>query len=233
MILTYEIKGRVTDVEFDAVVHHAETSTATVTEHPIEKGSNVNDHVRQQPDRVSAEAVVSDTPLASPSTQTRGVKGSTKGLSLRYDTSTNVVFGAQIKQTRQSGANVLQFDGRLFRIKDVYAELRFIKENAIPVSIKTVYQGGLSDWEDMVIVGLGAQREAKDGSARAFNLDFQSLRIVETQKVAAPKSARKRKGEKGKREVKPEKEPQLGSVLHAGKEGGKKYIKQAAAAFGL
>src|SRR5581483_4542634 len=52
-----------TDLHFDAVTNEQTEHTATATEHPVEQGANVSDHVRDQLDRVTLEVVVSNTPV--------------------------------------------------------------------------------------------------------------------------------------------------------------------------
>ncbi len=47
----------------DAAPTESHTFDSTVTEHPIEEGSDVTDHVRVRPDRVSIEGIVSNTPI--------------------------------------------------------------------------------------------------------------------------------------------------------------------------
>src|SRR5258706_15116654 len=72
MIITFERDGRMQEIEFDAVVREVHGKTATATEHNVEKGSNISDHVRPGADTLSVEACVSNTPLKLPRTQNRG-----------------------------------------------------------------------------------------------------------------------------------------------------------------
>jgi hypothetical protein len=57
--------SRVGDVAFDAVVRETYTSTAIVTRHPVEQGADITDHVREEPDGLSLEGVISNTPTAT------------------------------------------------------------------------------------------------------------------------------------------------------------------------
>jgi hypothetical protein len=50
-------------VLFDQTVSEGHEATAEVTEHPVEKGSNVADHVRQNPQNLTLEMFVTNTPI--------------------------------------------------------------------------------------------------------------------------------------------------------------------------
>ena len=51
-------------IELDAVVSEGTEYKVTVTEHPIEDGSVIADHVRDEPDTLQIEGVVSRTPAS-------------------------------------------------------------------------------------------------------------------------------------------------------------------------
>lgn len=221
MILTYEYKGRVSDIEFDTLVRSNETIAVTVTEHAVEKGANVNDHVRQQPDRLSVEAMVSNTPIVVPQTQMRGVSGSFQSTEVQYQNIDRPPVGlgpasALLAQPvpKSASVNMLKFTGQFDRVRDVYGELRLIKENGLTCSIRLVEKGGLVDYTDMVIVNLGTVRETTSGSARSFSIDFQRIRIVDTRKVALSKKATKKKGSKGATKKKTDEKKPLESIAH-------------------
>lgn len=52
-------------LELDASVSEEHGFEADVTEHPVEKGANITDHVRQKPRTVRITGIVSNTPLPS------------------------------------------------------------------------------------------------------------------------------------------------------------------------
>ncbi|HYQ47153.1 MAG TPA: hypothetical protein VER11_34520 [Polyangiaceae bacterium] len=54
--------GESLSLQFDAVTGETKDDTVTVTDHPVEDGSNVADHARDDPAMLSIEAVVSETP---------------------------------------------------------------------------------------------------------------------------------------------------------------------------
>jgi hypothetical protein len=50
-------------VTLDATVNEVFTASASVTENPVEDGSNVCDHVREEPDELQIEGIISNTPI--------------------------------------------------------------------------------------------------------------------------------------------------------------------------
>ena len=47
----------------DATKQETHTFSASVTDHPVEKGSDISDHTRSNPDLLTLECVISDDPL--------------------------------------------------------------------------------------------------------------------------------------------------------------------------
>lgn len=50
-------------LEFDAIMREKHSGSTEVTDHPIEGGSDIADHIKTKPDRLSLEVVVSDHPI--------------------------------------------------------------------------------------------------------------------------------------------------------------------------
>lgn len=57
--------GDVGVVQLDATVNEAHERSAAVTQHPVEQGVNITDHVRPEPATISIDGVVSGTPLVN------------------------------------------------------------------------------------------------------------------------------------------------------------------------
>lgn len=53
----------VDSITFHATVEESHEKSATITDHPIEEGAVVSDHVQREPDRYSATLLVTNTPL--------------------------------------------------------------------------------------------------------------------------------------------------------------------------
>jgi len=50
-------------VNFDASVSETHTKRNSVPQHPVESGKNVSDHIRQEPDEISINGIVTDHPI--------------------------------------------------------------------------------------------------------------------------------------------------------------------------
>lgn len=54
-------------VPIDLVVSHEDDRSAEVTAHPVEKGADINDHIVQQPDKLTLELAQTNTPFPTAS----------------------------------------------------------------------------------------------------------------------------------------------------------------------
>ena len=75
-VLVYEYTpGVLSALEFDATLSEVHSASATVTEHPVEKGAAITDHVRPQLDRVQLEGLITNTPINSTAVQVALLRG--------------------------------------------------------------------------------------------------------------------------------------------------------------
>jgi len=58
------IVAGVGEVSFDTSLSELYVNNADVTDHPVEKGSNITDHIRARPLELSINGVISNTPIA-------------------------------------------------------------------------------------------------------------------------------------------------------------------------
>lgn len=147
-------------LEFDCVTRETHDGTAFLTEQAIERGAPIADHKRPEPRRLSIEAWVTNTPLeAPPATGGRGVTPQT-----------SIADG------------VLSFDRTFDRVADAHAALRELIESPALVSVTT----DVAVYDQMAVVSVAAPREAANGEAAVFTVDFVEVRIAETATVDAP-----------------------------------------------
>lgn len=69
--LLFSGKGLFDSLSFDATVQEQHTRDAETTEHPVEDGASITDHVRIKPDRLQMEAYLSNSPLTGTATDGR------------------------------------------------------------------------------------------------------------------------------------------------------------------
>ncbi len=142
------------------------TLEAEVTEHPVEKGSVISDHVRLNPIEVTLECLVSDTPL---------------GIIAVDPTRIN----SQIEIDGESSTTVPTPS------EDAYARLRAIRLARQPVTIET----SLDRFENMILTRLTIPRSADTSGGLTFEATFREIVIVEnlrvTVRVAEPRGNKK------------------------------------------
>ena len=158
------------DLALDCTVTETHTATSTVTEHPVESGANITDHIRPDPVQLSITGIVSDTPIGSKQVQ-RAVS----------------VGGASVQVTQQEPPSSATGFGRA-----AWAKLDSIRVSAKPVKVVTRDK----TYESMALVSLSVPKEAKTGGALYFTAQFKQVRIVfnRSTKVVvakAPKSHKK------------------------------------------
>lgn len=61
--LLFDLFGVESALEFDATLSETHSSAATPTDHAVEEGASVTDHVQAELERVSLEGIISNTPL--------------------------------------------------------------------------------------------------------------------------------------------------------------------------
>jgi hypothetical protein len=203
MIIRYLRGGQQFTVEFDATLREIHTAGAQATTHPVEKGSDIADHVQINQPKLTIEAVVTNAPIKTPASNADGVAGEVRKKDFVVKDSRQITFGVttvRVPITKTVSAQVLQFDQQFDRVKNVVAVLVDIVENARLVEITN----GLRDYEDMVLVNLQAPREATDSTTITF--DALHIDFVETETTTAPGTSTKRRnrGNKGAKEAKPE-----------------------------
>lgn len=170
--LAYTLEnGQEQSLKFDATVSDSHESTATITEHPVEEGAAISDHIRPDLDRVSLQVVVSNKPITAPTDHNDGVSGTNQAVELGSSRGESPI-----------RAQVLVFDGALTRVRSVYEELLDLKNRAVPVRVLT----SLREYEDMAIARVSPIREAVSGNSLVATVDFKQVLVVSSEIVAAP-----------------------------------------------
>lgn len=160
--------GQEQSILFDATVRDSHESSATITEHPVDEGANISDHIRPDLDQVTLQVVVSNTPIVSPIDHNDGVVGTQQQVELGS--------GAM------ASANVLVFDGAVTRVRSVYEALLDLKNSGTLVNVLT----SLREYESMGIKRISPIREAKSGNSLVATVEFKQIRVVSSEIVPSP-----------------------------------------------
>ena len=158
------------DLAIDCTVTETHSSSATVTEHPVESGANITDHIRPEPLQLSITGIVSDTPLGS------------KQIQRSID-----IGGTSVQVTQQETPSSATGFGRT-----AWSKLEAIRSAAKPIKVVTRDK----TYESMALVSLSVPKDARTGGAFMFTAQFKQVRIVfnRSTKVVvakAPKSHKK------------------------------------------
>jgi hypothetical protein len=164
-------------MRFDAVTRQAHESTARPTDHPIEEGADVSDHIQPGLDSLSMEVVVSNEPISDPETQMDGAVGTVR--SVEVPSSLNLgPLAIPLTQT----VSVFAFSQEFDRVRTVYDLLRELKANGTRIDIHTT----LRDYTDMVLTRVAPVRQASTGDALFATVDAREISVVSSETVSVP-----------------------------------------------
>lgn len=151
----------------DASVSETHTSSATITSHPVESGTDITDHVHKQPDSITINGIISNTSLVFPQ---------------------NIIGVAVINSISRADLNVSND-----LAKTAYDQLRLLVEGKQLVRIATT----LREYTDMLLEDLTVTRNATYGDSLNFTVKARQVRLVKTSvSVKIPKPADPKKTSK-------------------------------------
>lgn len=153
-------------LEIDAVLKEGHSYKNNVTSYPVEKGSNITDHVKQQAEQLTIEGLTSNSPVRFISENFRGfVRGD-------YSNRSNLAFSI-----------LLEFAG-FTNPKQPEVE----PEKVNPPAILTIVTG-YKVYTHMVITDLDFQRDSSSGEAVVYSIQFKKIRFVTAEYTVANKSS--------------------------------------------
>lgn len=159
-------------LDLDVVERDGYEVTAEVTDHAVERGANVADHVRPGNDTFTIEGMVTNQPIVQPRYQMDGVTG-------RVQT-------ADLKTAGK--ASTFQWSAPFNRVRVIDTLLAGLVRDGVLVK----YTTSLRTVDDVVITRHKAERSAATGDAINVTLELRRVRLVSTQRVAVPDPAQRR-----------------------------------------
>lgn len=230
MEVLYTERGEIKAVVFDATVRELHQHSATATNHPVESGAPVTDHVKPEPDQLSVDVHVTNTPIISPNVD--GANGEVRSMNVQTEARSQSkgakvsregnVTAAEYENNRlQGSAMVLQFGGGFDRVGSVYEVLARLCKEGVDVTVVT----SLRQWDSMLISRVSTPREAASRHAVTFQVDFQEVRFAETETVGTPEPLEtraeraRRRGAQGTEDAESEEDVSLAAQLLEGTTG--------------
>jgi len=162
--------GNTLSVELDATPTQSWESSAEVTEHPVETGSAITDHVKPSNDTITVEGVITNTPVIVPTTQMQGATRSPGTLDL----------------PGVGKVSVQRWSGPFDRVAECREMLRSLVKAGLPAVLTTGPRDALRFDTELVLVRFRVDRDATTGGSINVSLDFKQLRVVSTARVAVP-----------------------------------------------
>lgn len=147
-------------MKFDATLEETHTETDTVTDHPVEEGENIADHVRPEPSQVTAHIVVSNSaPFEDGDTQ-GNVTESVNGQSFTF------------KSAAKDGSD------------DTRGSLAWAQINGYRGQLLTLATS-LRRYTSMVITSLTSPRSSMNSDGVEFTATFKHIVVVKNKTTTA------------------------------------------------
>jgi hypothetical protein len=186
------------DVWIDVSVREGHELQAEVTEHPVESGANVADHIRPLPAAISIEGIVTNHPIELPRSHAGTARASSASIEVEGEPSMGALsmvpgvdqgvalLGALKLDVRSKvafAAMALHFTEPFDRVSAVHAALVSIVERRQLVTIVT----GLMTYDNVALTSLSIERSGAVGRDKLeFSASGRVLRIVRSQTAKLP-----------------------------------------------
>jgi hypothetical protein len=196
------------DVWIDVSVREGHELQAEITEHPVEAGANVADHIRPLPAAITIEGIVTNHPIEVPQSNLGTARESRSSIEIEGEPSMGALstipgvdqgvalLGALRLDVRSKvvfAAMALHFTEPFDRVSAVHAALVSIVERRQLVTIVT----GLMTYANVALTSLSIERSGAVGRDKLeFSASGRVLRIVRSQtaKLPDPVDARAKPG---------------------------------------
>lgn len=164
-------------LKIDATRAEEHSFKAKATQHEVEDGANISDHVIKAGRTVTLNGVISDDPI----TITAAAIGNLAGItgSLVPGLGGAVATGAVSKL----GSELISSGSK--PSKDAIDILEYIYEENIPLMITT----SIKTYTNMIMESLNIPRNVRNANSLEFSASFREIRIVESEVVEIPPSA--------------------------------------------
>lgn len=194
-LLPNDANGNATgqEIDFDILESETHTNSSELTEHPIEKDSDVSDHIKHDPFELSLSVWVTNTPILPQSAYGGNYNPVTLVLPHRPPPSfpslgdlINIIKTAILGPPPPIVVHALSFPQQFDKITDTHKALTVLERAGASMSVVT----STANYPNMVLIKVEyAKAEAGSG---AFTLGFKQARIVSSSIVAAPAPAEPR-----------------------------------------
>ncbi|MCK5316395.1 MAG: hypothetical protein KAJ55_00695 [Anaerolineales bacterium] len=164
-------------LKIDATRAEEHSFRAKATQHEVEDGANISDHVIKTGRIVTLDGIISDDPItvaAAAIGNIAGIAGSLiEGLGGAVATGAVSKLGSELIASGSKPS------------KDAVDILEYIYEESIPLMITT----SIKTYTNMIMENLSIPRNSRNANALEFKATFKEIRIVESEVVDIPPAA--------------------------------------------
>lgn len=176
--ITWEAGGRAVAVTLDAATTQGFEVTAEPTEHAVERGADVSDHVKPGPRTFTLEGVVTNAPMVDDGTAPS--RGATR----------------PVPDGRGRTFTVFAWDAPFERVRVVDELLTELVESGALVTLST---GLRPSSPELVVTRYRAERSTTVGDAVQVSIELRRVRLVTVRRVEVPDPAQRRGQRQGQR----------------------------------
>lgn len=154
---------------------------ATPTKNPIEKGSDISDHIRLENVILSINGIMAEAPLSVLGSAFNVVTGAIGSKASVLGPFGSVAATAGVGSISGLIANRNPNDNQF--VKNAFKYLVELRDNRIPFNIVT----SLQSYKNMVVTKLSFPQNAGIGGSLVFSATFEQIQLVETQMIVLAK----------------------------------------------
>lgn len=161
-------------VSFDVLVSENHKLEAQVTEHPVETGANINDHIRRMPRKGTLVGLVTNHPLKGRAELPSDLRQKLADIgNTTYLGTVAQQYGLASRPTL-TASDFASLEAPTNRAEDAWSLFKRLWETGEPVTIST----GLERYTDVFVTSVSTDRTSDTGEALRFTVEFQEVRFV-------------------------------------------------------
>ena len=217
-------------IKFDLLLDEQHTMEAEVTSHPVEDGSQINDHVQIRPRKGSLTGFVTNHPFTSgyngglPVNIAQKIAASQKKDWLSGFVQDIASSYGQLGRLlgQQDGLKFTESDFQGLPVRENRVQNMFDAFEALVLAKKVcTIQTGLKKYTDVIVTKVDTSRDKETGDAGKFKVDFQEIRFVTPSEIALGAKVRPNfKTDAGKQAAKKAKKGKTGGKAAPTLDGG-------------
>lgn len=185
--------GVLNSIEFDLLLDEQHSLEAEVTQHTVDDGSTISDHIRNLPRKGSLTGFVTNHPFRTgyngglapniaqkiaANQKKDWVSGYVKDITTSYSRDLQVL--GQQDPNRFTAADFQEGTPRVDRVSNAWSAFKALMEAKTTCTIQT----GLEKYVDVVITKVGTDRDKDTGDAGRFKVEFQEIQFAVLSEIA-------------------------------------------------